>query len=78
MRVEWFQNGRPVTIGSRFRTYSDFGFIALDVLSLTKLDEGEYTVRATNQLGSAHTSATPHAPTTVQTTERPATTIVVR
>ena len=57
MRVEWFQNGRPVTIGSRFRTYSEFGFVALDVLDLTTADAGEYTVRATNQLGSAHTSA---------------------
>ena len=57
MSVEWFQNGRPVTIGSRFRTYSEFGFVALDVLDLTVADAGEYTVRATNQLGSAHTSA---------------------
>ena len=57
MKVEWFQNGRPVTIGSRFRTYYEFGFVALDVLELTTADAGEYTVRATNQLGTAHTSA---------------------
>ncbi|XP_043190339.1 titin-like isoform X4 [Amphibalanus amphitrite] len=57
MKVEWFQNGRPITIGSRFRTYCDFGFVALDVLELTTADSGEYTARATNQLGSAHTSA---------------------
>ena len=57
MRVEWFQNGRPVTVGSRFRTYNDFGFIALDIIHASTLDVGEYTVRATNQLGSAHTSA---------------------
>lgn len=57
MRVEWFCNGRPVTVGSRFRTYYDFGFVALDIIHATALDSGEYTVRATNQLGSAHTSA---------------------
>lgn len=57
MRVEWFQNGRPVTVGSRFRTYYDFGFVALDIIHATALDSGEYTVRATNQLGTAHTSA---------------------
>ncbi|XP_033606475.1 titin isoform X1 [Cryptotermes secundus] len=57
MRVEWFYNGRPVTVGSRFRTYYDFGFVALDIIHATSLDSGEYTVRATNHLGSAHTSA---------------------
>lgn len=57
MRVEWFHNGRPVTVGSRFRTYYDFGFVALDIVHATVLDSGEYTVRATNHLGSAHTSA---------------------
>lgn len=57
MRVEWFQNGRPVTVGSRFRTYYDFGFVALDIVHSTVLDSGEYTVRATNHLGTAHTSA---------------------
>lgn len=57
MRVEWFHNGRPITIGSRFRTYYDFGFVALDIIHTTALDSGEYTVRATNHLGSAHTSS---------------------
>lgn len=57
MRVEWYWNGKPVTIGSRFRTYNDFGFVALDIIHATALDSGEYTVRAVNHLGSAHTSA---------------------
>lgn len=57
MRVEWFHNGHPITVGSRFRTYYDFGFVALDIVHATTLDAGEYTVRATNQLGSAHTSS---------------------
>ena len=57
MRVEWFQNGRPIAIGSRFRTYYDFGYVALDIIHTSAIDSGEYTVRATNHLGSAHTSA---------------------
>lgn len=57
MRVEWFHNGKPVTVGSRFRTYYDFGYVALDIIHVTALDSGEYTVRATNHLGTAHTSS---------------------
>lgn len=57
MRVEWFCNGRAITVGSRFKTYNDFGFVALDIVHATAVDSGEYTVRATNHLGSAHTSA---------------------
>lgn len=57
MRVEWYCNGRPITVGSRFRTYNDFGFVALDIVHATAIDSGEYTVRAVNHLGSAHTSA---------------------
>lgn len=43
--------------GSRFRTYYDFGYVALDIIHVTSMDTGEYTVRATNHLGTAHTSA---------------------
>merc|ERR1719342_336803 len=57
MRVEWFFNGRPLTIGSRFKTYNDFGFIALDILGVSTLDQGQYTCRATNKLGEAATMA---------------------
>jgi len=57
MKVEWFFNGRPLTIGSRFKTYNDFGFIALDILGVTTLDQGQYTCRASNKLGEAATQA---------------------
>ena len=57
MKVEWFFNGRPLTIGSRFKTYNDFGFIALDILGVTQLDQGKYTCRATNKQGEASTGA---------------------
>lgn len=58
MKVEWFFNGRPLTIGSRFRTYNDFGFVALDIVGVIAQDNGQYVCRATNQLGQAETSAT--------------------
>lgn len=57
MRVEWFHNGKPVTVGSRFKAYHNFGFVALDILHTTSNDSGEYTVRAVNHLGTAQTSA---------------------
>ncbi|KAK8746938.1 hypothetical protein OTU49_016904 [Cherax quadricarinatus] len=57
MKVEWFFNGKPITIGSRFKTYFDFGFVALDILGVYTTDSGEYTCRAENYLGSAHTSS---------------------
>ena len=57
MKVEWFFNNSPLTIGSRFRTYNDFGFIALDIVGVTTHDQGQYVCRATNALGSADTRA---------------------
>ncbi|KAG7174091.1 Titin-like 19 [Homarus americanus] len=64
MKVEWFFNGKPITIGSRFKTYFDFGFVALDILGAYTTDSGEYTCRAENYLGSAHTSACVHIQST--------------
>ena len=76
MRVEWYFNGKAITVGkfcswrlecvnyfliaisgSRFKTYYDFGYVALDIIHCTTFDSGEYTVRAVNTLGTAHTSA---------------------
>ena len=57
MKVEWFFNGQPITIGSRFKTYFDFGYVALDVVGAYTTDSGEYTCRGTNMLGSAHSSS---------------------
>ena len=57
MKVEWFCNNRPLTIGSRFKTYNDFGFIALDIVGVDLKDGGNYVCRASNQLGHTETSA---------------------
>lgn len=48
---------RNLITGSRIRTYYDFGYVALDIYHVTGHDAGEYTVRATNHLGTAHTSS---------------------
>ncbi|XP_022670614.1 titin-like isoform X6 [Varroa destructor] len=56
MKYEWLHNGQPLEQGHRFRTVTDFGFVALDILSARPDDSGEYTIRATNQLGQAVSS----------------------
>ena len=56
MKVEWFHNDKPLSTGHRYRTACDFGFAALDVLSVYAEDSGTYTCKATNKLGSATSS----------------------
>jgi titin len=56
LRVEWFHNGKPLSTGHRYRTTYDFGFAALDVLSVYAEDSGTYTCRVTNKLGQAQSS----------------------
>ena len=57
LTLEWFFNGRPLIAGHRYQTRFDFGCLSLDIISVTVEDSGEYTVRATNRLGSADSSA---------------------
>ena len=57
LTLEWFFNGRPLMAGHRYQTRFDFGCLSLDIISVRVEDSGEYTVRATNQLGSADSSA---------------------
>lgn len=56
LKVEWFHNGRPLQTGHRFRTTYDFGFAALDVLTVYAEDSGEYTCQATNLIGQSQSS----------------------
>jgi len=55
-QVEWFHNGKALSSGHRFRSVHDFGFAALDILSVYPEDSGEYTIRATNKLGTCTSS----------------------
>lgn len=57
MKLEWYFNGKPMPTGNRFKTVYQFGFLAVDINPAYPEDSGEYTIRATNHLGSAHTSA---------------------
>lgn len=57
LRVEWYKDGRPLAIGSRFRTIHDFGYVALDIRNLVPEDSGVYTCVATNLLGKDEISA---------------------
>lgn len=52
MTVEWFHNGNPLSVGSRYRTLFDFGYIALDIFKVTSEDSGIYKVKISNHLGS--------------------------
>lgn len=47
-----FHNGRPLATGHRFKTYFDFGYVALDILYTFPEDTGVFEVRATNRLGT--------------------------
>ena len=58
LRVEWYKDGHPISVGSRFRQIHDFGYVALDIRSLVAEDTGVYTCVATNLLGKDEISAT--------------------
>ena len=60
LRVEWFKDGQPVTIGHRFRPIHDFGYVALDIVGLISEDTGSYTCRATNNVGTAEARVSLH------------------
>jgi len=57
LKVEWFKNGQPVTVGHRFRPIHDFGYVALDIIGLISEDSGVYTCRAVNAVGTDEVSA---------------------
>lgn len=40
LRVFWLQNGHPLGHAHRFRTFHDFGFVSLDILSVYAEDSG--------------------------------------
>lgn len=56
MTVEWFHNGRPLPVGSRYKTLFDFGYITLDIYNVTDEDSGEYKVKVSNHLGTVESS----------------------
>lgn len=57
MTIEWYFNGKVLMSANRTQTYHDFGYIALDILSVRSEDSGTYTVVARNALGEAQAAA---------------------
>jgi hypothetical protein len=51
LKVEWYKNGHPISIGHRFRPIHDFGYVALDIVDLIAEDTATYTCRAVNLVG---------------------------
>lgn len=57
LKIEWYHNGKPIMPANRIQIYHDFGYVALDILSVRAEDAGVYTVVARNQLGEEQLSA---------------------
>ncbi|ODN04243.1 Titin [Orchesella cincta] len=57
MKVEWFHNGKPLKMGSRFHTVYDFGYVTLDILYTYEEDAGSYVCVATNMHGEDRTES---------------------
>ena len=58
IQIEWYFNGRAIQSANRIQTYHDFGYVAIDILSVRSEDAGTYTIVARNALGEAQLSAT--------------------
>ena len=56
MNVEWFKDGQPIRIGTRFRPTYEFSYVALDILWSYPEDSGTYYAVATNLVGTDSTS----------------------
>ncbi|GIY11090.1 titin, partial [Caerostris extrusa] len=58
--IEWFFNGKPLNLGTRFQLTNDFGQVVLASTDMWGRDSGVYTCRAYNAMGEAFTSTTIH------------------
>ena len=55
--VQWFMNGEKIIAASDFEISYFDGFCRLKIVDVLLDDEGEYSVRATNEAGTCETSA---------------------
>ncbi|XP_065316783.1 kettin homolog isoform X2 [Gordionus sp. m RMFG-2023] len=53
LKIDWFHNGRPVIVASRFETVHDMDYAALDISPAFASDSGTYVCKATNRQGQA-------------------------
>lgn len=52
-KITWYKDSRDLSNDPSYFCTNDFGVCSLVVLGVTKHDEGEYVVEATNELGRA-------------------------
>lgn len=57
MKVDWYKDGKSLSMSARINTTYRFGFIALDILGLSDYDQGVYTCVISSATGSAESSA---------------------
>lgn len=57
LKIEWLKNGAPLPEANRFQERNEFGFVTLDILYAYPEDNGDYTLRCTNNKGQAETTA---------------------
>ncbi|KAM6191870.1 immunoglobulin-like and fibronectin type III domain-containing protein 1 [Sarcoramphus papa] len=56
-KITWYKDSRDLSNDPTYFCTNDFGVCSLVILGVTKHDEGEYMVEATNELGCAFTKA---------------------
>ncbi|OXB67255.1 hypothetical protein ASZ78_015896 [Callipepla squamata] len=56
-KITWYKDGRDLTNNPSYFGTNDFGVCSLVILGVSKADEGDYTVEATNESGRAFSRA---------------------
>lgn len=56
-KIRWYKDSRDLSNDPTYFCTNDFGVCSLVVLGVTKQDEGEYMVEATNESGRAFSKA---------------------
>ena len=56
-KVEWSHNGKSISIGENLKVAEKDNIYTLSIENVTRTEDGEYTIKASNESGSAQTSA---------------------
>uniref|UniRef100_A0A8C8EF41 Immunoglobulin superfamily member 22 n=1 Tax=Otus sunia TaxID=257818 RepID=A0A8C8EF41_9STRI len=63
-KITWYKDGRDLSNDPTYFCTNDFGVCSLVILGVTKHDEGEYMVEATNELGHVFSKTSTPSTTT--------------
>ncbi|VDP08349.1 unnamed protein product [Soboliphyme baturini] len=58
LRIEWYLNGKPLVVGSKYHMRNEFGLVTMDILYTFPQDSGVYTCKAISTQGEASSSGT--------------------